>query len=255
MALTPEQLAEIQRLKALMQPSATEAQRKAQAAWNAEQMAKAQGKKNGGLQKFLEPSKEKRRAYHGTPNNFSYFAGKPTYVSFDPKFASDYGLSKTEDVEYVPEDTAQGASVMPLHVQVENPFDYEDRKHVLQLLRKLRQRGQKHFTKDDLKSGSFEILENLNVFELMKALGHDAFYVNEGYGDPRKNLGVFDPRKIKSAIGNRGTYDVTNPDITKAEGGTMDLDAMRLAVMNKPKHFAQGGITHAHQLEIEERPL
>ena len=39
MALTPEQLAEIQRLKALMQQPATDAQRKAQAIWNAEQMA------------------------------------------------------------------------------------------------------------------------------------------------------------------------------------------------------------------------
>ena len=45
MALTPEQLAEIQRLKALMQQPATDAKRKAQAIWNAEQMAKPQGKK------------------------------------------------------------------------------------------------------------------------------------------------------------------------------------------------------------------
>lgn len=45
MALTPQQLAEIQRLKALMQQPAADAQRKAQAAWNAEQMAnkKAEG--------------------------------------------------------------------------------------------------------------------------------------------------------------------------------------------------------------------
>ena len=51
MALTPEQLAEIQRLKALMQPLATEAQRKAQAIWNAEQIANRNqppGKADGG---------------------------------------------------------------------------------------------------------------------------------------------------------------------------------------------------------------
>ena len=51
MALTPEQLAEIQRLKALMQPLATEAQRKAQAVWNAEQIANRNqppGKADGG---------------------------------------------------------------------------------------------------------------------------------------------------------------------------------------------------------------
>jgi len=36
MALTPEQIAELERLKALMRQPAADAQRKAQAAWNAE---------------------------------------------------------------------------------------------------------------------------------------------------------------------------------------------------------------------------
>jgi len=27
------------------------------------------------------------------------------------------------------------------------------------------------------------------------------------------------PHQIKSAIGNRGTYDINDPDITKARGG------------------------------------
>jgi hypothetical protein len=30
---------------------------------------------------------------------------------------------------------------------------------------------------------------------------------------------VFDPKQIKSAIGNRGTYDPNDPDIRKARGG------------------------------------
>ena len=34
---------------------------------------------------------------------------------------------------------------------------------------------------------------------------------------------VFEPKQIKSAIGNQGTYDPTVPDITKAEGGLMHL--------------------------------
>jgi hypothetical protein len=39
----------------------------------------------------------------------------------------------------------------------------------------------------------------------------------------------------------------------KAGGGQIDQDTMRLALM-KPAQ-AHGGITHAHHLEIEERPL
>jgi hypothetical protein len=61
-------------------------------------------------------------------------------------------------------------------------------------------------------------------------MGHDSFYIKER---GTKNLGVYDPRRIKSAIGNRGTYDINESDITKKNGG----------------------ITHAHHLDIEERPL
>ena len=87
--------------------------------------------------------------------------------------------------------------------------------------------------------GSYFELEIPEVQKAIKDMGHDSFYVNEGTDNLAKNLGIFDPRKIKSAIGNRGTYDTTDPDITKAKGGIVsmlrkhgrpvdnDLDAMR----------------------------
>ena len=50
----------------------------------------------------------------------------------------------------------------------------------------------------------------------------DAYYV------------AFHPNQIKSAIGNQGTYSKKSGDITKAHGGR---------------------VTHAHHLDIEERPL
>jgi hypothetical protein len=112
---------------------------------------------------------------------------------------------------------------------------------------------------------------------------------------------MFHPNKIKSAIGNRGTYDINEPDITKAKGGLAsllrkhaqgvpnELEAIRrmghghrIFVAHEqdelpreiqhvhelegyapdqiytlaPHHKAHGGkVTHAHHLEIEERPL
>jgi hypothetical protein len=41
-------------------------------------------------------------------------------------------------------------------------------------------------------------------------LGFDGFYVKEG---GVKNLAVYDPTQLKSATGNIGTYDGSNPDI------------------------------------------
>jgi hypothetical protein len=77
---------------------------------------------------------------------------------------------------------------------------------------------------------NWPLFENHNVQEAIQDMGHDSFYIRER---GTKNLGVYDPRRIKSAIGNRGTYDINERDITKANGG----------------------ITHAHHLDIEERPL
>ena len=40
---------------------------------------------------------------------------------------------------------------------------------------------------------------------------------------PADHYLVFDPTQIKSATGNNGQYDPSNPDITKAEGGEVDV--------------------------------
>ena len=61
-------------------------------------------------------------------------------------------------------------------------------------------------------------MESYDIQKMIKRAGHDAFYTGE---DGVKNLSVYDPRFIKSAIGNRGTYDTSNPDITKKSGGTI----------------------------------
>ena len=68
--------------------------------------------------------------------------------------------------------------------------------------------------------------------------GHDAMYmqeIHEGFGKNVKNLGVFDPRYIKSAIGNRGTYDTEDYDITKAKGGRVGKAQMQWELMRKKK--------------------
>lgn len=52
---------------------------------------------------------------------------------------------------------------------------------------------------------------------------------------------VFDPKRIKSAIGNRGTYDPMDPDITKAKGGLAVKpiwDKKRPKDLGKPKSLS-----------------
>jgi hypothetical protein len=44
---------------------------------------------------------------------------------------------------------------------------------------------------------------------------------------------AYNPNAVKSAIGNEGTYDIYSPELNKAKGGSVSIDAMRLAVMHK----------------------
>jgi len=64
--------------------------------------------------------------------------------------------------------------------------------------------------------------------------GHDSIVINIG---GNKEIIVFDPNKIKSAIGNRGTYDINEPEVNKAKGGkvrmTTNRDTMFMELSNK----------------------
>lgn len=223
MALTPQQLAELQRLRQMFVPLAEQARRDQQRALNAEQST--QNKAGGGLAKFLEESKVKDRMYHATHGNFKEFRPNTRglhFVTPDPEFASDF-LDNSGTTEH-----EEGANIMPVHVHAKNPFDYENKKHVDALATKA---SIGKLGIDQIKRGDWNRIEDRTTLKAVRDLGHDGVYVNES---GVKNLGLFRPHQIKSATANRGTYDLNDPDITKAKGGR---------------------VTHAHHLEIEERPL
>ena len=54
---------------------------------------------------------------------------------------------------------------------------------------------------------------------LHNVTGYDG--VIKDFGNGRKHYVAWFPHQIKSAIGNRGTYDPNNPDITMKRGGTI----------------------------------
>ena len=223
------------------------------------------------LAKFLEPSKEKRRMYHGTRHyTRGVKGGHPsTSPEADPNYTEKMrstggfesitpgirGMSfVTPDTEFANEyagenkkaDKMSGA-VYPVHVQVKNPFDYENPAHVNAVAKLLKPTDNKwamHYGKnpkqihDRLASGAWEYIEDPDVQAAAKKLGHDAMYMNE-HGI--KNLGVFNPNAIKSAIGNRGTYDINEPHMNKAAGGVVkekvtispNMDVMQYELINR----------------------
>ena len=189
--------------------------------------AKASGQQEGVLPlaereankaKYLEKSKEKNVMYHGTDEDISEF--RPyTFVSPDPKVASQYPGGGEP----------AGQNIMPVHVRVENPFDYENPSHINKLRSIIKDREQLEYIKD----GLWSAIESPDVLEAIQKLGFDSFYSD----DMAKNIGVFKPEQIKSAIGNRGTFDPLEREVNKAKGGkvrmTDNRDAMFMELSNK----------------------
>ena len=174
-----------------------------------------QHERDANLEKFLKDSAVKDRLYHGTKkdikqfdsktigaNDFGWY-GRGHYLTADPGTASAYvNYDDILATGKLQSGAGHGANVMPLHVQARNPYYWpEGRKAAT--------------TKEESEALTKELLN----------LGHDSVIVGSKYQDPQyakhHEVVLFDPRKIKSATGNRGTYDPTKPDITMKRGGTI----------------------------------
>ena len=181
--------------------------------------------------------------YHATNNDFDKFDQKEIkgnragwiHVSDDPKFSNwfiDHSLSHSDKHNNLRmmDDAPPNTQIMPLHINAKNPFDYENPEHVKKLINHLPDYFDANDIKD-LKKGVWHLLERGSVQDAIKELGHDAAY-NSVLGGRKstngmpdvKNLAVFSPHQIKSAIGNNGDFAPGEP-IHKAEGGFLDPDA------------------------------
>jgi len=100
-----------------------------------------------------------------------------------------------------------GPNIMPVYVRTTNPFDFANPEHVASL---------KAIYPELPVLNRTSTLELPEVQDAIKKAGFDAFYTAEG---GNRNIGLFQPTQLKSAIGNQGTYDVTNPLISKKDGG------------------------------------
>jgi hypothetical protein len=212
--------------------------------------------RDANLAKMLEKSKVKNKAYHATDQDVKRFdpkADKRTenksniagWMTNDPEFANDFASQKFrywktrerpwEQDPNVPE----GANIMPVHLSIENPFYATDL--IKNLSGELNMDEAKAVAKalgvgvDELlgdipkaikyKSTGYEREHTPRGFDLvksnvatdaMKRLGHDGVIAIENGSEV---YAPFKETQIKSATGNRGTYDLNDPDINKANGG------------------------------------
>jgi hypothetical protein len=204
---------------------------------NAMRKALTKSEREANLQKFLLPSQEKRVMYHGTQGDVNKFNpnNRITFLTPEPSFANSFASKSFDHLEgqsLGPNPVVKpGANVMPVHVQAENIFDPYNPAHQNALHDKLMEDYGRDLGSHDVrrlvydasnKYDNWQGIENHMVQNAIKDLGHDAFISTE---NGVRNLGVYDPRRIKSAIGNEGTYNTRDLDVTKAEGGLVHLQS------------------------------
>ena len=212
--------------------------------------------RDANLAKMLEKSKVKNKAYHATDQDVKRFdpkADKRTenksniagWMTNDPEFANDFASQKFrywktahrpwEEDPNVP----QGANIMPVHLSIENPFyatdliknlsgelNMDEANAVAKALGvgvdellgdipkaiKYKASGKER----DHTPRGFDLVKSNVATDAMKRLGHDGVIAIENGSEV---YAPFKETQIKSATGNRGTYDLNDPDINKAKGG------------------------------------
>lgn len=183
-------------------------------------------KKWFGDSKIVNADGSPKVGYHTTRGDFDEFNKNKGYnllglsfVTFDKTWADRFSGIGPEDLaalespnphvreaaNYVYANARGGQNTMPLFIRAENPFDFENPNHVRQLTNAI-------LTLDPrrVSEGFWGELENKRVVDFLRANGYDGMFVKEG---GTKNLAVFDPSQLKSAVGNKGTFDATKASI------------------------------------------
>jgi hypothetical protein len=161
--------------------------------------------------------------YHGTRSDINEFKAGLIFTSPNSMVANKFAAN---DMLYSPDKPGiePGANVMPVYVSASNPFDYENPEHVNKLFDLIKGNFasvSRPAAKRLLSEGQFKIIEE-NA-DVIKDMGFDSLYVEE-FGE--KNLAVFNPTQIKSAIGNTGAYSQYNPDIRYSLRDSTDPDTL-----------------------------
>lgn len=143
--------------------------------------------------------------YHGTADDFAEF--KHGHANKKDNGWLGQGFYFTNDTEisnsYTNLKAGASPNVMPVYLSLKNPYQatLEDKQRLMLAERRGDNEAAAKWTQE------------------LAAKGHDGVILSYGHiqnGDYPAEYVVFDPTQIKSAIGNNGEFDGSNPDITKS---------------------------------------
>jgi hypothetical protein len=194
-------------------------------------MATEGGKGKEAIRKF-KPSKEGAlgSGVYLTPNSefASEYAGFPAKSKLERDLSSNNEVArqsanqlldrmKRGDIHY----SEEGGNMMPLHARITNPLILTGETHRDPMVEALVKLGMTPDKASNMVEKAYEQKGYIGkqVQQRAQAAGHDALMQ---YRDGKLTEVVhYNPRMLKSAIGNRGTYDTNKDDLSMAKGGTV----------------------------------
>jgi len=220
--------------------------------------------RDANLASFLEPSKIQQRLYHGTtateggkrteaikrikaskegslgsgvyltPSSAhaSGYSGVPNDDAIAAMLASEHhadtglkALNQRNSGNILP--SQEGGNMLPVHAQIRNPLVIEGT-HGDPMIEALTKLGMDEDKATRMVERAYDQKGYIGkeVESRARAAGYDglAQYRNGELSE----VVAYDPNTVKSAIGNRGTYDLNEPDLNKADGGKMVKGASKV---------------------------
>jgi len=161
-----------------------------------------------GNSKVVDDSGAPLVVYHGTPNL--------NFTAFRPRTAQGWGTGVyfTDNRNTANEFTGENGRVIAAYVSLQNPWMGGSAESLNPETSKAWARvSDRYDTWEDAwnEDGSF-------VNDLLRERGYDGVIAEDSNGIDGLEIVAFDPTQIKSATGNRGTFDPNNPDILEQRG-------------------------------------
>ena len=159
--------------------------------------------------KIVDREGNPKLMYHGTREDFEQFdpgTRGAVFASPDPKFTNVYA---GEDMDRY----LSGGNVRPVYVDAKNPFDYDNPDHVQAVVQYIKKNDPDFADIADsvgekVVTGVYSQIERPLVQNAIRQLGFDGFFVQER---GIKNIAVFDPQQIKSAVSDPAFTGLLEP--------------------------------------------
>ncbi len=165
-----------------------------------------------------------RVVYHATKNQFTRFeVGRETVNSgtFGPWDTNRHGLFFAEDASFAEEYIGKqpGAHVKPVYLNIRHPADLTGKADIASDLSPFGINAR--WVNQHLGTNAWEMLDGSDGKAFVSALreaGYDGAYMVEEGADGKEHAVwvALDPTQVKSATGNRGTFNPEDPDILRA---------------------------------------